>query len=207
MACLELLLTLTGADEDIAEFISKLPAYDYSMARFTDFIRPYIIEKRADNEKYKTAVGYKEKVTLFDEISKMLDKYEQYLADQLKKSGIEEPSTEYIQCPRQPIAILGMEEASQKDPAIVHSQTIDDAVELKVVQVGAYWTESKPRGKGLGNVNILMSKAPEVSNADGVDAAKEQVKIDDPNVKAQYASMQESLGMSKEDPLQASNKA
>ena len=79
MGCLELLLTLANADDDIAEFISKIPSYDYSMARFTDFIRPYVADRRADNEKYKTAIGYKEKVTLYDETTKMLVKYEEFL--------------------------------------------------------------------------------------------------------------------------------
>ena len=54
-------MSLVIADEDIAEYVSKLPSYDYSMARFTDFIRPYLLEKMTDNEKYKTATGYKEK--------------------------------------------------------------------------------------------------------------------------------------------------
>lgn len=64
-----------------------------------------------------------------------------------------------------------MEEPSQEDQVIVLTQTIDDVVELKVVQVGAYWTESKPRGKGLGNINIPVSKSGEVVNADGGDNA------------------------------------
>ena len=54
-------MTMVVADEGIAEYISRLPPYDYNMARFTDFIRPYLLEKMADNEKYKTATGYKEK--------------------------------------------------------------------------------------------------------------------------------------------------
>ena len=62
LACIQNLLNVVNADEDIAEFISKIPPYDYNMARFTDFIRHYLGEKMVENDRYKTAMGYKEKV-------------------------------------------------------------------------------------------------------------------------------------------------
>lgn len=52
---------MVNADEGIAEYVSRLPSYDYNMVRFTDFIRPYLLEKSFDNEKYKSATGYKDK--------------------------------------------------------------------------------------------------------------------------------------------------
>ena len=61
LGCISNLMNLVIADEGIAEYVSRLPSYDYNMARFTDFIRPYLLEKSADNEKYKSATGYKEK--------------------------------------------------------------------------------------------------------------------------------------------------
>jgi len=61
LACLQHLLSIAVADEVIAHFLSQLPAYDYSMARFTDFIRPYLAERHAENEKYQAATGYQDK--------------------------------------------------------------------------------------------------------------------------------------------------
>ena len=49
-----------------------------------------------------------------------------------------------------------MENVSQEETNVVYTQKIDDAVELKVVQVGAYWVESRPKGMGLGNANFKM---------------------------------------------------
>ena len=47
LGCIENLMSLVIADEDIAEYVSKLPSYDYSMARFTDFscgaILPHVL--------------------------------------------------------------------------------------------------------------------------------------------------------------------
>ena len=59
LACIQNILNLVVADESIADFMSKLPSYDYNMARFTDFIRPYLIERMTENEKYQAATGYK----------------------------------------------------------------------------------------------------------------------------------------------------
>lgn len=61
LACLSRLLNLAIQDQLIGEYLSSLPSYDYSMARFTDFIRPWLHDKIAENQNYKTATGYKEK--------------------------------------------------------------------------------------------------------------------------------------------------
>lgn len=73
LACIQNILNLVVADESIADFMSKLPSYDYNMARFTDFIRPYLIERMTENEKYQAATGYKEKQEQLTKITSALD--------------------------------------------------------------------------------------------------------------------------------------
>ena len=99
------------------------------MARFTDFIRPYLLEKMADNEKYKTATGYKEKQEQLTKISSALDQYEIFLKKQLEKENINDHG-DFIQAPQQPYIILQSE--NEEEPTVVHEQIIDDKVELKV---------------------------------------------------------------------------
>ena len=79
--------------------MSKLPSYDYSMARFTDFIRPYLIERMAENEKYQAATGYKEKQEQLTKLTSALDQYDLFLKKQLEAEGVEEDG-DYIQCPK-----------------------------------------------------------------------------------------------------------
>ena len=72
-------MNLIIADEVIADYVSRLPPYDYNMVRFTDFIRPYLLEKFADNDKYKSATGYKEKQEQLTKITSAVDQYDIFL--------------------------------------------------------------------------------------------------------------------------------
>lgn len=73
LAVLLHLLKVAAADEAVARYLAQLPAYDYTMARFTDFARPFLAERHAENEKYQAATGYKEKQDQLVKLTSMLD--------------------------------------------------------------------------------------------------------------------------------------
>jgi len=72
-------------NEVIAEYFSKLPAPTYNMVRYTDWIRPYLIEEHKD---CKGKATEKEKKIL--KILENLVKYEDYLKKQLPQGEIQE---------------------------------------------------------------------------------------------------------------------
>ena len=90
LTCLLQFLTLATTDETVARYLAQLPAYDYSMARFTDFIRPYLLERSAENEKYPSTTGYKDKQDQLIKVTSVLDQYELFLKKQLENAGITE---------------------------------------------------------------------------------------------------------------------
>lgn len=192
LACLQHLLTVAVADELVAYFVSQLPAYDYSMARFTDFIRPYLVERHADNEKYQAATGYQDKQDQLIKLTSILEQYELSLQKQLKDAGIPEEQ-EYIRRPLQPYIVL--QTGGQESERVVYEAVIDDVVEVRVTQVGAFWITSKPVGKGKGNLSLPEPEKAKTEEAEKKEEPKASTEIADPAVKAQFESMKESLGM------------
>lgn len=83
LTCLQHFLTLANEDEAVALFFSELPAYDHSMARFTDFIRPYLDERHIENNKYSTSIGFKEKQDHLVKVTSILEQYELFLKKQM----------------------------------------------------------------------------------------------------------------------------
>ena len=142
-------LALANSDKEFAQYLSSLPSYDYNMARFTDFIRPWLIQKMAENQNYKTATGYKEKEEQLSKVASLLDLYEAHLIQQLQEAGLDGASA-FIQAPQQPYIILGTESEEQE----LREEKVDEAVILKVIQVPAYWLPSKPLGRELGNLSL-----------------------------------------------------
>lgn len=176
LACLLHFLTLAAADEAVARYLSQLPAYDYTMARFTDFIRPYLLERHADNEKYPAASGYKEKQDQLIKVTSILDQYELFLQKLLKDEGIPEEQ-DYIRCPIQPYIVL--QTGGQESEKVVQDRAINDALQMQVTQVGAFWISSKPRGCGLGNLSLPAQEKPQHEQK-GESKPKEDIQ--DPNV-------------------------
>lgn len=127
LACLQHFLAVAVADEAVARYFSQLPAYDYSMARFTDFARPYLAERHAENEKYQAATGYKDKQDQLVKVASILDQYEQFLQKQLKDEGIPEES-DYIRSPVQPYIIL--QTGGAESEKVVLETAIDENVDM-----------------------------------------------------------------------------
>lgn len=98
LACLTHVLDLANKDETVARYLAQLPAYDYTMARFTDFIRPYLLERHAENEKYPAATGYKDKQDQLTKVTSILDQYDLFLKKLLRDEGVPEEE-DYIRCP------------------------------------------------------------------------------------------------------------
>jgi hypothetical protein len=44
VSCLFSLVGLIASDEKIAEYFSELPGPSYALARYTDWIKPYLLE-------------------------------------------------------------------------------------------------------------------------------------------------------------------
>jgi hypothetical protein len=97
LTCLQQFLTLATTDETVARYLASLPSYDYSMGRFTDFIRPYLLERHADNEKYPTTTGYKDKQDRLIKLTSIFEQYELFIKKQLEGAGISEEQ-DYIRC-------------------------------------------------------------------------------------------------------------
>jgi hypothetical protein len=152
------LLTQATTDQTVARYLAQLPAYDYTMARFTDFIRPYLLERHAENDKYPAATGYKDKQDQLIKVTSALDQYELFLKKQLEDAGIPDEQ-DYIRCPIQPYIVL--QTGGQDCEKVVQDDAIDETIQLRVTQVGAFWITSKPKGKGIGNLSLPEPEKPQ----------------------------------------------
>lgn len=84
----------------------------------------------------------------------------------------------------------------------MYETVVDDVVEVRVTQVGAFWITSKPLGKGKGNLSLPKPEEKAKDAGAAAEPKKEEPKpsdeITDPAVKAQFDSMKDSLGMTDE---------
>ena len=77
----------------------------------------------------------------------------------------------------------------------LYEAVIDDVVEVRVTQVGAFWITSKPVGKDKGNLSLPEPEKAKKEETEKKEEPKASTEIADPAVKAQFESMKESLGM------------
>jgi hypothetical protein len=74
--CLTELLSLMAKDEDIARFIYRSAPPTYQMARYTDWIRPYLLYQRSEAERTSSYTYYKTKYENILKSIKYLDTFE-----------------------------------------------------------------------------------------------------------------------------------
>lgn len=97
LACLQSLVGLLAADEVIAEYFSELPAPSYKLARYTDWIRPYLKRQLEDANKFSAT----EKAEKIVKISSLFEKYEAFLERKAPASGAagaDGGEADYIRC-------------------------------------------------------------------------------------------------------------
>ena len=84
--CLFSLLNLIAADCNIAEYFSQLPGPTYCLARYTDWIKPYLNEQLVDARK-----GYSGSYSVQKEdiVVKCLSLYETYEVFLAKKDEVQ----------------------------------------------------------------------------------------------------------------------
>ena len=82
LACLHSLCELLTADEVIAGYFSRLPAPNYCMARYTDWISPYLAQQLTEAAKYAGS-GTATKEEKIAKVQELFAKYEAYLLEQL----------------------------------------------------------------------------------------------------------------------------
>ena len=141
LTCLEFLGDLLAADEAIAEYFSNLAAPNYTMARYTDWMVPYLKKQLAETKKYP-GTGTEEKAARIVKIQGVLEKYQQYL--DAKKAD----SVSYV-----------IHEAVEEK--VVKVVDIDDTLELTVTQIGCKWRESRPTAESNVSLDAQDSKVPD----------------------------------------------
>ena len=186
LSCLEFLSDLLANDEVIAEFFSELPAPTYNLARYTDWIRPYLEKQLQDAAKYSGS-GSKEKEEKITKVMSLYEKYEVFLDQKALKAGglgskllSEEQQEGQSTQPREQISdqveaedaqpkadspqINSMEIRSSKpyvilealEERVVHTQDIDGMIELSVTQVSCAYAESRPTG--VSNLSLVQAE-------------------------------------------------
>ena len=64
---------------------------------------------------------------------------------------------------------------------VVQDDAIDETIQLRVTQVGAFWITSKPKGKGIGNLSLPEAEKPQKEEK---DQSNKRDEIQDAAVKA-----------------------
>ena len=76
VSCLFSLVNLIAADEVVAEYFAELPGPTYCLARYTDWIKPYLYEQLADARKgYAGSLSASKEEVVVKTLS-LYDKYE-----------------------------------------------------------------------------------------------------------------------------------
>lgn len=76
--CLEKLVQIIASDEDVCRYFSELPGVTYQFARYTDWIKPYLLHQLSIN---KTSSTYHSDMrTTIESVLKAYVTYEKYLA-------------------------------------------------------------------------------------------------------------------------------
>ena len=87
VSCLYSLVNLLAEDDNIAEYFSELPGPSYCLARYTDWIKPYLYEQLIDAKKGYSGNLSSTKEEVVVKTLSLYEKYEKYLA---KKDNIRE---------------------------------------------------------------------------------------------------------------------
>jgi hypothetical protein len=87
--CLTELLSLMAKDEDIARFIYRSAPPTYQMARYTDWIRPYLLYQRSEAERTSSYTYYKTKYENILKSIKYLDTFEDNFVSKFHQEELE----------------------------------------------------------------------------------------------------------------------
>lgn len=83
------MVNLLASDDNIAEYFSELPGPSYCLARYTDWIKPYLYEQLIDAKKGYSGSLSSSKEEIVVKTLSLYEKYEKYLAE--KDNIHEEP--------------------------------------------------------------------------------------------------------------------
>lgn len=137
ITCLESLGNLVLNDDLILNFFADIPAPNYNLGRYTDWILPYLTKQRDDALKYSAGSGTQEKLQTIATVNELFEAYEQRV---IQAKGDEK-------------FYIVTEVLSEE---IVSQNVFDEAIELTIIKIAAKFIESVPTGSG--NMSIDFSK-------------------------------------------------
>lgn len=176
--CLETLCTLITEDSNVATYIARQPAVDYKTRRYTDWIKPWLEGRLAENQKLITAPGADKKAEELLKVVDLIDKYEESLI------GTELPVS---------LGYVIVEAVSQKE--VKKEIMCDGKLTVEVYQTACEWVESTPAGTPAIDAERLAAlkaarfqpkpveevKAPEPQEG---EAADQPIKVEDVKMEA-----------------------